>query len=147
MIKVTVSAIVNPTESREKVYSALKQLFPEIDFNYEAISRYSGEFFGEGDIYSLKIIHYYIREEEIIDTSRTMLERGLSEDDLSTSFIISKQAATVGHLSYPGQEETLGSINITVKADTRDRLEIFFDWLTPPTQNGIPDFEMDIGDV
>ncbi|MEZ5334264.1 MAG: RNA-binding domain-containing protein [Methanolobus sp.] len=147
MIKVTVSAVVNPTESKDKVHSALDQIFPEIDFDYEELSEYSGKFTGKSDIYALKYVHYQIREEEIIDTSRTRLNVGRSEDGLSTSFIISKQVATVGRLNYPAQEEPLGSIKITVQADNEAEMERFFDWLTPPTEDGIPDFEMNIRDV
>ncbi len=147
MIKVTVSSVVNPTESRDKVHSALDQMFPEMDFDYEELSEYSGKFSGQGDIHALKNIHYQIREEETIDTSRTRLNVGLSDDGLSTSFIISKQVATVGRLNYPAQEEPLGSININVRADTTDELERFFDWLTPPTEDGVPEFEMNIRDV
>ncbi|MBP1909533.1 RNA-binding domain-containing protein [Methanolobus bombayensis] len=147
MIKVKVSAVVNPTESKDKVFSALDQLFPEIDFDYQGTSEYTGVFTGESDIYALKNVHFQIREEEIIDTSHTRLNVGLSEDGLSTSFIISKQVATVGRLNYPAQEEPLGSINITVTADNETEMQRFFDWLTPPTQDGVPDFEMDIRDV
>ncbi|WP_292466655.1 RNA-binding domain-containing protein [Methanolobus sp.] len=147
MIKVTVSAIVNPTESRDKVYSGLSQIFPKIDFDFEVLSEHSGKFTGESDIYGLEKVHQQIREEEIIDTSRTRLNVGLSEDRMSTSFIISKQVATVGRLNYPAQEEPLGSINISVKADDIEELERFFDWLTPPTIDGVPDFEIDIKDV
>lgn len=147
MIKVTVSTIVNPTESKDKVYSALNQLFPEIDFDYEEVSEYSGWFAGESDIYGLKHIHYQIRAEEIIDTSRTRLNVGLSEDGLSTSFIINKQVATVGRLNYPAQAEPLGSIDVTIEADNEAEMERFIDWLTPPTEDGVADFEMDIKDV
>ncbi|WP_340819925.1 RNA-binding domain-containing protein [Methanolobus sp. WCC4] len=147
MIKVTVSTVVNPTESKDKVYSALMQIFPDMDFDYEEVSEYSGRFTGESDIYALKNIHNQIRAEEIIDTSRTRLNVGLSEDGLETSFIISKQVATVGRLNYPAQAEPLGSIDVTIEADNESEMERFFDWLTPPTEDGVPDFEMDIRDV
>lgn len=147
MIKVTVSTVVNPTESKDKVYSALSQIFPEMDFDYEELPEQRGKFTGENDIHSLKNIHYQIREEEIIDTSRTRLNVGLSEDGLETSFIISKQVATVGRLNYPAQAEPLGSIDVTIESDDEAELQRFFDWLTPPTEDGVPDFEMDIRDV
>ncbi|WP_406670673.1 RNA-binding domain-containing protein [Methanolobus sp. ZRKC4] len=147
MIKVTVSANVNPTESKDKVHSALIQIFPDTDFEYEELPEHSGKFSAEGDVYTLEHLHYLIREEEIIDTSRTRLNVGLSEDGLSTSFIISKQVATVGRLNYPAKEEPLGSINIEVVADSEKEMERFFDWLTPPTENGIPDFEINIDSV
>lgn len=147
MIKVTVSAVVNPTENKDKVYSALDQIFPDMDFEYKESAEHSGKFIAESDIYALKDIHYQIREEEIIDTSRTRLNVGMSEDGSSTSFIISKQVASVGRLNYPAQEEPLGSININVTANNEAEMQRFVDWLTPPTEDGVPDFEMDIRDV
>ena len=66
---------------------------------------------------------------------------------MSTSFIISKQVATVGRLNYPAQEEPLGSINVTITADNEGEMQRFTDWLTPPTEDGVPDFEMNIRDV
>ncbi len=147
MIQVQVYSDVNPTESKDKVYSALSQLFPEIDFDFEELSEHCGRFSGEGDIHALKYIHYLIREEEIIDTSRTRLNVGLSDEGLSTSFIINKQVATVGRLNYPAQEEPLGSVTISIRADSAEKLTRCFDWLAPPTENGIPDFEMDIREV
>ncbi len=147
MIKVEVSAIVNPTESKDKVHSALVQIFPDNDFEYEELSEHSGRFSAEGDVYTLEHLHYLIRDEQIIDTSRTRLNVGLTEDEMSTSFIISKQVATVGRLNYPAQAEPLGSININVSADSVEEFERFYDWLTPPTEDGVPDFEMDIKDV
>lgn len=147
MIKVEVSAIVNPTESKDKVHSALIQIFPDTDFEFEELPQESGKFSAEGDIYTLKHLHYLIREEEIIDTSRTRLNVGLSEDEMSTSFIICKQVATIGRLNYPAQPEPLGSINITVSADSVEEFERFYDWLAPPTEDGVPDFEIDIKDV
>jgi predicted RNA binding protein with dsRBD fold (UPF0201 family) len=147
MIKVTVFANVNPTEDKDTVREAINNIFPEIELNEEQLSEYSFRLSGESDIHGLKHLHYLIREEEIIDTSRTRLNVGLSEDGKSTFFIINKQVATVGRLNYPAQGEPLGSINVDIEADSLEELERFFDWLTPPTENGVPDFEMDIKDV
>lgn len=147
MIKVLVSAIVSPTEDRDKVREAVNNIFPDVELEEEKLSEYSSSFSGEGDKFALRHLHNLIREEEIIDTSRTRLNVGLSEDGQSTSFIISKQVATVGRLNYPAQEEPLGSINIEVFADSRREMERFFDWLTPPTENGVPEFEINIDSV
>lgn len=147
MIEVTVSARINPTEDREIVRSAMKSMFPENEPAYEEISEYSGIFSFKGDVHSLENIHYMIRQEQIIDTARTQLYKGLSKDERSTSFIISKQVATVGRLNFPAQEEPLGSMEIGIRADSPEELLRFFDWLTPPTENGIANFELDITSV
>ncbi len=147
MIRVIVSAKVNPTEEGVKVSGAINNIFPNIKLEEEKLSEHSSRFSGEGDKFSLTQMHYLIREEEIIDTARTALRIGLSEDDTYTSFIISKQVATVGHLNYPAQEEALGSINIEIFADSGREMQRLFDWLTPPTENGIPEFEINIDSV
>jgi predicted RNA binding protein with dsRBD fold (UPF0201 family) len=147
MIKTTVTAKVNPTEDREVVYEAIKKMFPENEPVYEELSEHSGTFSLEGDIHSLVNIHYQIRQEQIIDTARTQLSKSVSRDGKSTFFILSKQVATVGRLNFPAQKEPLGSIEISIGADSSEELVRFFDWLTPPTENGIPDFELDITSV
>ncbi|MBN2111356.1 MAG: hypothetical protein JW705_09800 [Methanosarcinaceae archaeon] len=147
MIKVTVSAKVNPTEDMDKVREAINNIFPDIELVEQQLSEYGSDFSGEGDKFALRHLHYLIREEEIIDTSRTWLNAGLSDDGKSTSFIISKQVATVGRLNYPAQEEPLGSINTEIVADSEREMERFFDWLTPPTKNGVPEFEINIDSV
>ncbi|TGC07247.1 RNA-binding domain-containing protein [Methanolobus halotolerans] len=147
MIKVIVSAKVNPTEDGDKVREAIRNIFPDIGLKEEKLSEYSSRLSGKGDISAFTNLHHLIREEEIIDTSRTRLNVGLSEDRKSTSFIVSKQVATVGRLNYPAKEESLGSINIEVLADSDTEMQRFFDWLTPPTENGIPNFEINIDSV
>ena len=146
MIKVKISAVVNPTENEDKVLGALKNIFPDVGLETEK----SGEMLrlsGEGDISVLANLHYLIREEEIIDTSRTRLNVGMNDDRTSTGFIISKQVATVGRLNYPAQHEPLGSINVTITADSDAEMERFVDWLTPPTENGAPEFELEMSAV
>jgi hypothetical protein len=147
MIKVMVSVRVNPTEDRETVHAAISKIFPGNELVFEESSMYSGTFSLEGDIHSLENIHYLIRQEQIIDTARTQLSKSVSRDGMSTSFILSKQVATVGCVNFPAQEEPLGSIEINIRADSPEELIRFFDWLTPPTEEGIPDFENDITSV
>ncbi len=147
MIKTTVKAKVNPTEDREVVHEAIKKMFPENEPVYEELPKNCGIFSLEGDIHSLVNIHYQIRQEQIIDTARTQISKSVSRDGKSTFFILSKQVATVGRLNFPAQKEPLGSIEISIEAGSPEELVRFFDWLTPPTENGIPDFELDITSV
>ena len=146
MIQVKIFAELNPTENEDKVRQAVNSIFPDIELQLEASGGLSG-FTGEGDISALAKLHHLIREEKIIDTSRTRLNVGMDEEGISTRFIISKQVATVGRLNYPAQEEPLGSIEVTIIADSAAQMQRFVDWLTPPTENGVPDFELDMGAV
>jgi predicted RNA binding protein with dsRBD fold (UPF0201 family) len=146
MIKVTISADVNPTENEEKVREAIANIFPDIELEIEEFGK-GQRLLGEGDISSLSNLHRLIREEEIIDTSRSRLNIGMDEEGKFTYFIVSKQVATVGRLNYPAKDEPLGSIRVFIDADSTDEMERFLDWLTPPTENGIPEFEIKMSAV
>lgn len=146
MIKVTVSADVNPTENEDKVRDVVSNIFPDIELEIEEFGKVQ-RLTGEGDISSLETLHYLIREEEIIDTSRTRLNVGMDEEGKFTYFIISKQVATVGRLNYPARDEPLGSIKVFIDADSTDEMERLLDWLTPPTEAGVPEFEIKMSEV
>lgn len=146
MIKVTVSTDVNPTENEDKVREAVANIFPDIELEIEEFGKVQ-RLLGEGDISTLENLHYLIREEEIIDTSRARLNVGMDEEGKFTYFIISKQVATVGRLNYPARDEPLGSIKVFIDADFADEMERFVDWLTPPTEDGVPDFEIKMSEV
>ena len=67
-------------------------------------------------------LHGLIRREEIIDSVRNKaLNAGLSDEGLSVRFLLNKQAAFVGVPSIPAQEESLGSIEVIIRADSRRR--------------------------
>ncbi|MGD9779635.1 RNA-binding domain-containing protein [Methanomethylovorans sp.] len=149
MIKVQVSARVNPTETEEKVRTAVQSIFPLADLSY---SKYDdtglcGMSEGTTDLEGLRHLHQLLREEEIIDTARTQFEIGISEDTPSTSFRISKFVAFVGRLNFPADEEPLGSIHVTISANSSFELHRLIEWLTPPTEKGKILFEPDIEDV
>lgn len=146
MIEVKISSVVNPTEDKERVETALMNMFPQIEF--ETITTDEGEFIeGTGDIGSLRNIHDLFRREEIIDTARTRLESGTYDDPTRTHFLINKQVATMGRLNFPAVEEPLGSIHVDIKAGNAEEMEILIEWLTPPTEDGVPLFEPEMPDL
>ncbi|WP_406660303.1 RNA-binding domain-containing protein [Methanolobus sp. ZRKC3] len=146
MIKVQISVDVNPTEDEGKVREAVSNIFPDIELEAEPFGNVI-RLSGEGDISALANLHYLIREETIIDTSRTRLNVGMDEEGKFTYFTISKQVATVGRLNYPAQKEALGSIRVFIDADSAEEMERFVEWLTPPTEDGVPDFEIEMSAV
>ena len=84
-------------------------------------------------------LHGLIRREEIIDSIRNkVFIKGLSSDGLSVRFLLNKQAAFVGIPSIPAQEESLGSIEVVIRADSREEMERLFEWLLPLTEEGRP---------
>lgn len=153
MIYVKVSAAVYPTEDPEKVIKAISSLFNDIKLEKEAVEVTGPEteaspsflFSAEGGIEILQTLHGLIRREEIIDSVRNKaFSKGLSSDGLSVRFLLNKQAAFVGIPSVPAQEEPLGSIEITIRADTQEEMERLFEWLLPLTEEGKPVVEVEM---
>jgi len=153
MIRVKVSAAVYPTEDPERVIKAISSLFTDIELEKEAIEAAEPEtgvspsFFlsGEGGIDILQTLHGLIRREEIIDSFRNKaFGKGLSSDGLSVRFSLNKQAAFVGIPSVPAQKESLGSIEVIIRADSQEEMERLFEWLLPLTEEGKPVIEVDM---
>jgi predicted RNA binding protein with dsRBD fold (UPF0201 family) len=151
MIHVKVSAVVYPTEDPEKVIRAISALFTDIVIENEAIKTteprtgVSPSLFlsGEGGIDLLLTLHGLIRREEIIDSIRNkVFIKGLSSKGLSVRFLLNKQAAFVGIPSIPAQEESLGSIEVVIRADSQEEMERLFEWFLPLTEEGIPVVEV-----
>jgi predicted RNA binding protein with dsRBD fold (UPF0201 family) len=54
-------------------------------------------------------------------------------------FQMSKQAALMGFVSFPPEEEPLGSLHVQITGGER-----VIDWLAPETENGVPIREIDL---
>jgi uncharacterized protein len=156
MIHVKVSAPVYPTEDLEKVIRAISALFTDIKIEKEEINTAELEtgvsisllLFGEGGIDLLLTLHGLIRREEIIDSIRDkVFSKGLSSDGLTIRFLLNKQAAYVGVPSIPAQEESLGSIEVIIRADSREETERLIEWLLPLTEEGRPVVEVEMESV
>ena len=96
----------------------------------------------KGDLILLTGIHYLIRKEEIIDTAKSAFLESLSDDGLKTAVLLNKQAAFMKRLSFPADLEPLGSIKLEILTETSNDMLKLIDWLTPPTKNGLPVFEL-----
>ncbi len=156
MIQVKVSAAVYPTEDFQKVIKAISSLFTDITLEKKVIDtvRLAGSeegispaffFSGEGGIGILKTLHGLIRREEIIDSMQNkVFSKGLSNDGLSVNFLLNKQAAFVGVLSVPAQEEPLGSIEVVIKSYSKEEMERLFEWILPLTEEGRPVVEVEM---
>lgn len=156
MIYVKVSAFVYPTEDSEKVRKAIISLFTNLKIEKEPVKitgnhkEISPLFLlsGEDGIELLQSFHGLIRREGIIDSIRDkVFNKGLSNDGLSTRFLLNKQAAFVGIPSIPPQEEPLGSIEVFIKAGSQAEMERLFTWLLPPTENGKSVIEVEMKSV
>jgi len=128
-IEIFVSSSVRPTECVDRVVSAIENIFPGLvmDIRSDRIEAYDGP-------ESLRVMHEILRRQKILDAARSEMMRGLEGE--ATSFRLNKQAAFMGAVSFPAEEEPLGSIHVRITGGER-----VIDWLAPQTENGIPILE------
>jgi len=128
-MKVTVRAPVYPTESHEKVITALKNIFPQVEFDITAgePARIIGYGYGRE---ALEQLHFLLRKEKILDACRALLLENRVEN--KTKLKINKQAAYVGRLNLSA-ESPLGCIEVEIESEELDEL---IDWLAPKTIDG-----------
>ncbi len=121
----------------EKVVSAIENIFPGLimDIRVDRIDAYNGPD-------ALRTFHELLRKQEILDTARSVMLRGLVGN--SIQFQLSKQAALMGVVSFPPQEEPLGSLHIQIQITEGERV---IDWLAPVTEEGVPVEEIDLFDA
>ena len=119
----------------EKVVSAIESIFPGLvmDIREDRIEAYDG-------LDSMKIFHKLLREQEILDTARLVMMKGLIGD--TVQFRLSKQAALMGKVNFPPEEEPLGSLHVQITGGER-----VIDWLAPQTENGVPVAEIELEDL
>ena len=140
MIAVGVSAHVNPTEDRDRVQSAIEEIFPGLEYELQEREGFTSRLVGTGGRDSLELLHELLRSRKILDTGR----RNMHINGGTVAFILNKQAATMGKVSFPAGDELLGSIWVEIVAQDADEAERVVDWLAPPTENGHPQFEIEL---
>lgn len=131
-IEVSVYVLIRPTERVEKVTSAVEKIFPGLmmDIRGDRIEAYGGPS-------TLLTLHKLLREQEILDTARFVMLQGREGNTIQ--FRLNKQAAFMGIVNFPPEEEPLGSIHVQITGD-----DMVIDWLSPRTENGIPVEEIDL---
>ncbi|MBN1234836.1 MAG: hypothetical protein JW999_02165 [Methanotrichaceae archaeon] len=134
-IEVTICSSVRPTERVEKVVSAIENIFPGLimDIRADRIEAYNGPD-------SLKALHELLRNQQILDTARSVMLRGLVGNTIQ--FQLNKQAAFMGFVSFPIEEEPLGSLHVQIIGGER-----VINWLAPETENGVPVREIDLSEL
>jgi uncharacterized protein len=125
-IEVSIYVLIRPTERVEKVVHAVENIFPGLimDIRGDRIEAYNG-------VEALQTLHKLLREQQILDTARSVMLNGRVGE--SFQFRLNKQAAFMGKVNFPPEEEPLGSIHVQITGG--DRL---IDWLAPRTENGVP---------
>jgi uncharacterized protein len=122
---VTVKVPCLPTEDPSKVRKAILNLFPD-----SLIEEKDGAVFAKTG--SLGRFKELVRSYRILDATRRIMLRG--KQGSGTSFMVNKQVAYVGKISYVEDEKLpLGSIEVSIEDDELDRL---IDEVAPATVNG-----------
>jgi predicted RNA binding protein with dsRBD fold (UPF0201 family) len=120
-VKGTVRAVVNPTESVEKVVKAVNNVLGDLELDQTdkgGLVVLEGRLERIEDMAPLRDIFARMR---IRDAARSLLTRIAQEELLS--FGLNKQAAYAGHVSfYSSGESSLGPIQVTVKGDVSEAI-------------------------
>lgn len=113
---VSVRVEVNPTESPEKVETAVRNVLGDVVLNGRdqgGITVLEGRY---DDLESLRYLRDLLRRTRIRDAARARFSRSAREGVLS--FGLNKQAAFAGHASfYSYSRSALGPIQITIKGN------------------------------
>ncbi len=121
---VTIKTPCLPTEDSEKVRKAVFNLFPD-----SMIEEKDGVIMARtGSLWRFKEL---VRSHRIIDATRRILLRGKQGN--STRFLVNKQVAFIGKISYVEERLPLGSIEVSIEDDDLDKL---IDAVAPVTVNG-----------
>jgi predicted RNA binding protein with dsRBD fold (UPF0201 family) len=139
-ITIEVSAPVNPTEDLSKVQAAIENIFTGLEFQLQEREGMKTRLVGSGNHECLIKLHELIRCRKILDTARTNIR---FKGNIVT-FRLNKQAAFVGKVSFPPGDEPLGSILVEIVAQSPDEAMKVVDWLAPPTEEGKPQFEIEL---
>lgn len=128
-MRLRVEAEVKSTEAREKVEAAIKQIFPSLELNSVGNS-----LVGEStSVESLDRLHQLLRQQAIRDSARSVMLR--SRRGNVVRFMLNRQVAFVGKVSFTEGESPLGPIGVTLEAPDIERL---IDYLAPRTREGKP---------
>ena len=128
-IDARIVAPVNDTEVTDRVEDAVRNLFPDVEFEHT-----EGELVGE--THSLERFSDRLHDQEILDTARREFFK--HADDAGFSFSLKKQAAFKGVINCAvGNPDELGDIEVTVTVHEPD-VESYIDHVAPPTEEGTP---------
>ncbi|MBA7501722.1 hypothetical protein ES706_00296 [subsurface metagenome] len=128
-MRLQVEVEVKPTEDKEKVEAAVKKIFPTLELSQNENSLVGKSVRAE----SLDRLHQLLRGQAIRDSARSVMLRGRRGN--LVQFMLNKQVAFVGKVSFTGGESPLGPIVVTLEASDIERL---IDYLAPRTREEKP---------
>ncbi len=129
MLKLRVEAEVRPTEDRAKIAGAINKIFPTLQ-----VSPTENLLVGESTkTEAIEKLHQLLRLQAIRDSARKVLRGGRQGNVIR--FMLNKQVAAIGKVSFTDGESPLGPITVTIESTDPDRL---IDYLAPRTAEGKP---------
>ena len=130
-INVEAKTIVNPTESEEKVRSAICNIFDNVSFTIQTEGKQNNLIAQAKGKNSLMKLRTLLRQDRIRDASRKALLRSIRGENIS--FCLNKQVAAAGHISFSQQtaESPLGPIQVTITTENPRQL---VEWLAEKTE-------------
>ena len=126
VVRVHLRAPVKPTEDPEKVRKAIVAMFPDAEVR-------DGHGWMHAEATDLRRLKELIRSHLIQDTARGAMLAGLSDDGMSTRFLLGKQAAAVGRIHFGPLRSPLGDLEVAFHGETEHAVEKTVYWLAPDT--------------
>ncbi|WP_423792499.1 RNA-binding domain-containing protein [Methanocaldococcus indicus] len=128
-MKVYIKTKVKPTENKNKVIKAVKNIFPNIKLEGKKEEEL---IILEGETSNLNKFKEMIRRQAILDTARMILEENLRGN--STTFYLNKQAAYVNNINF--DIDTHGGIFVKIVADENEDIKKIIKDIAPRTKHG-----------
>jgi predicted RNA binding protein with dsRBD fold (UPF0201 family) len=129
-ITVLVEAEINPTETEEKVKTAVANMFGELSMQVKP-HRVGSVLVAEGKSRgALENFGGVLRRDRVRAAARKLLR--ISARGNTISFCLNKEVAFAGHVSFSREtgESPLGPIRVVIKSEN---LRELIDWLAPRT--------------
>jgi len=117
---------VYPSEDPEKVKTAILKIFPDAVLEVS-----ESEIKGTTD--NLNKFARQIRKQEILDTTRALLLKGMRGNTDRTLIRLNKQVAFMGLISFSEERTILGTIKVIIEDD---ELEALIQNVAPETVDG-----------
>jgi len=117
---------IKPTEDRDKVVRAVRNIFRDAKIFIDEDNLLIGE------SKSLKKLKELIRKQAILDAVRMVLERGISGN--STRFVLNKQAAYCGVVNF--DRDVHGGIEVKIIAEEGEDIRTIVKDIAPRTKDG-----------
>jgi len=132
-VEIEIETKINPTEDVDKVVQSVKNIFPDAEIQIEGDKL-------KARAWDLRKLRDLLRRQRILDTARTELIRGRSNNE--TTIFLNKQIAYIGKVNFADEDAILSPIRVTFKLYGIP-FGKFLDYLAPQTKAGRPVKEVD----